>query len=211
RTVGRDRFDAFLKSYFDHFAFRSITTADFVAYLDRHLVKGDNKLAEKLSVKEWVDKPGIPGRAPRLTAEALTRAEEQAKTWLAGKVPAKDLKTAGWSTQEWLHFLQALPEKLGAERMKQLDEAFSFSRSRNSEITFQWLMMAVRNAYRPAWPQLEQFLTSMGRRKFLQPLYTELVKTPQGRDRALRIYRKARLTYHPIAVATVDAIVGWKD
>jgi hypothetical protein len=211
RTVGRDRFDAFLKSYFDHFAFRSITTADFVAYLETHLIKGDRKLAEKLSVEEWVHKPGIPGRAPRLTAEALTRAEELAKTWLDGKVPAKALKTSGWSTQEWLHFLQALPEKLGREQMKELDESFNFSRSGNSEITFQWLMMAVRNGYEPASPRLEQFLTSMGRRKFLQPLYAELVKTPQGKERALRIYRKARPTYHPIAVATVDAVVGWKD
>ena len=123
----------------------------------------------------------------------------------------RPVKTSGWSTQEWLHFLQALPERLGRERMKELDEAFEFSRSGNSEITFQWLMMAVRNGYEPAFPRLEQFLTSMGRRKFLQPLYTELVKTPPGKERALRIYRKARPTYHPIAVATVDAIVGWKD
>jgi leukotriene A-4 hydrolase/aminopeptidase len=211
RSVGRARFDAFLKGYFDHFAFRSITTADFVAYLDTHLIKGDRKLAEKLSVQEWISKPGIPGRAPTLTAEALTRAEAQAKRWLSGKGAAKSLTTSNWSTQEWLHFLQALPEKLGRERLKELDEAFEFSRSGNSEITFQWLMMAVRNGYEPALPRLEQFLASMGRRKFLQPLYTELVKTPQGKERALRIYRKARPTYHPIAIATVDAIVGWKD
>jgi hypothetical protein len=36
------------------------------------------------------------------------------------------------------------------------------------------------------------------------------VKTPQGRAKALEIYRKARPTYHPIAVATVDEIVGWR-
>jgi hypothetical protein len=49
----------------------------------------------------------------------------------------------------------------------------------------------------------------MGRRKFLKPLYEALVKTPEGRARALEIYRKARPTYHPIAVTTVDEIVGW--
>ena len=33
KAYGRARFDQFLRSYFDHFAFRSITTADFVAYI----------------------------------------------------------------------------------------------------------------------------------------------------------------------------------
>jgi aminopeptidase N len=37
-TVGRDNFDAFLRNYFDHFAFQSISTADFKQYLKEHLV-----------------------------------------------------------------------------------------------------------------------------------------------------------------------------
>ncbi len=209
-AVGRERFDAFLKGYFDHFAFQSITTADFLAYLDRHLVKGDAKLAEKLAVREWAHGAGIPGGAPRPEAEALARVEEQAKAWLGEKVSAKSLKTAGWSTHEWLHFLGSLPQKLSAERMRELDEAFALTRSGNSEVTFAWLMLSVRSGYEAAAPRLEQFLTSMGRRKFLKPLYEELVKAPGGKERALAIYRKARPTYHPIAVATVDAIVGWK-
>jgi hypothetical protein len=69
--------------------------------------------------------------------------------------------------------------------------------------------MAIASDYAPAYPRLEQFLTSMGRRKFLKPLYEELVKTPEGKKRAQAIYRKARPTYHHIAVTTVDKIVGW--
>jgi hypothetical protein len=210
-AVGRERFDAFLKGYFAHFAFQSITTADFLAYLDAHLIKGDKKLAEKIAARQWVYEPGIPGTAPVLAAAALTRVQQQAKAWLAGKTPTSSLKTAGWSTQEWLHFLDSVPAKLTPAKMKELDEAFRLTRSANSEITFQWLMLAVRAGYEPAYPRLEEFLTSMGRRKFLEPLYRELVKTPAGKARALRIYRRARPTYHPIAVATVDTIVGWKQ
>jgi hypothetical protein len=47
----------------------------------------------------------------------------------------------------------------------------------------------------------------VGRRKYLKPLYEELVKTPDGKTRAQAIYRKARPGYHPIAVSTVDGIV----
>jgi aminopeptidase N len=210
KTVGRARFDEFLKGYFNHFAFQSITTADFLRYLDMHLIKGDKELAKKLHVDEWVNKPGIPGVAPRVTAEAFTRVEQQAKAFAEGTKSAKELKTSEWSTQEWLHFLRTVPEKLGAARMKALDDACHLTRSGNSEIVFQWLMLAVENNYEAAYPRLEAFLTGQGRRKFLKPLYEELVKTPAGKDRAGAIYRKARPLYHPIAASTIDAVLKGK-
>ena len=83
--------------------------------------------------------------------------------------------------------------------------------SGNSEILHQWLLMAIRNDYALAYPKLEEFLVSVGRRKFLKPLYSELVKTEAGRLRAMTIYRKARPGYHPIAVATLDEILTWSD
>ena len=79
--------------------------------------------------------------------------------------------------------------------------------SGNSEILAQWLQMAVAGNYAPAWPKVEEFLCSVGRRKFLKPLYTEMMKTPEGRERAIRIYAKARPGYHPIAQSTMDALI----
>jgi hypothetical protein len=68
--------------------------------------------------------------------------------------------------------------------------------------------MAVRNRYEPAYARLDEFLVEVGRRKYLRPLYEELVKTPEGRERAERIYRKARPGYHPISQTTVDKILN---
>lgn len=205
-VVGREKFDAFLKSYFDHFAFQSITTADFLNYLEKHLIKGDAELAKKINVAAWVHQPGLPD-TDIVTAEALARVEEQLKQWLAGTTPTTDLKTAEWSTQEWLHFLTQLPDKVETKRLKELDDAFRLTRSGNSEMLFAWLKLAVKNDYAAAYPRLEEFLTSVGRRKFLKPLYEELVKTPAGKERAQAIYRKARPGYHPIAAASLDPIL----
>jgi hypothetical protein len=47
----------------------------------------------------------------------------------------------------------------------------------------------------------------VGRRKFLKPVYEELVKTPEGKRRAQAIFREAKAGYHPIAAATIAAIV----
>jgi hypothetical protein len=93
--------------------------------------------------------------------------------------------------------------------MEELDRAFNLTQSGNSEIAFQWLMMSIQNKYEPADTRLEEFLLSVGRRKFIRPLYQELAKTPEGKERALAIYRRARPTYHPIAVTSIDQDLGW--
>ncbi len=93
--------------------------------------------------------------------------------------------------------------------MAELDTAFDLTRSGNSEILDQWLVLAVRHGYTPAFARMEQFLTSVGRRKFLEPLYEEMVKTEPGRRRARSIYAKARPLYHSIARRTLDEIVDW--
>jgi leukotriene-A4 hydrolase len=210
KAYGRARFDAFVRGYFDHFAFQSIRTSDFVNYLNQHLVtSGTGSHQPNVPVDEWIYKPGIPAGAPQPSSPVFARVEQQAQEWLNGQLPASKLQTANWSYHEWQHFLRSLPTPLPKERMAQLDTAFHFSQSGNSEILHQWLLMAIRNDYAPAYPKLEEFLVSVGRRKFLRPLYTELVKTEAGRTRAMSIYRKARPGYHPIAIATLDEILTW--
>jgi leukotriene-A4 hydrolase len=191
--VGRPRFDAFLRSYFDHFAFQSITTADFVEYLRR-------ELPVSLALEEWIYQPGIPASAAEPHSDAFARIEAAAARWQGGEA----VESGGWSTQEWLHFLRMLR----APDMARLDREFHFSQSGNAEILCEWLLMAVRAQYEPAYPAVEKFLCSVGRRKFLKPLYGEMMKGPEGVAMARAIYAKARPGYHPISRATVDGIVG---
>lgn len=207
QVFGRQRLDEYLKGYFDHFAFQSITTARSLEYLRKHLLDKYPDLAKKVPVDEWVFQPGIPAGAPRPRSSAFDRVEAEATQWLSGSALLNQEKGALWSTQEWLHFLRFLPKKLTPAQMRDLDAAYHFTQTGNDEILEQWLLMAIRNRYEPAYPRLEEFLTSVGRRKYLKPLYEELVKTPEGRARANAIYAKARSGYHPIAQATVDAIV----
>lgn len=208
KAYARARFDAFLRRYFDHFAFQSIRTSDFVAYLNEHLIRSGGEGPPSVPVDEWIYKPGLPVSAPQLSSPVFSKVEQQAQQWINGQLPASSLQTAHWSYHEWQHFLRSLRAPLPKERMAELDAAFHFSQTGNSEILHQWLLMAIRNDYAQAYPKLEEFLMSVGRRKFLKPLYAELVKTEAGRLRAISIYRKARPGYHPIAVATLDEIVN---
>lgn len=205
-AVGRDRFDAWLRGYFDRNAFTSLTTAQFLEDLQTHLIRGDAALEARLRLDEWLEQPGLPPNATTPVSDAFARVEREAARFAHG-TPAARLETASWTPQEWQHFIGSLPEELTPAQLADLDAAFAFSRSGNSEVLFAWLRVAVRLRHRPALPALERFLTSQGRRKFLRPLYEALMKTEWGKAEAKRIYAAARPIYHAVATATLDAIV----
>jgi aminopeptidase N len=205
QAAGRERLDAYLKDYFDHFAFRSITTAQSLDYMQKHLFAGDpNAQPPKPPVKapplkEWVYEPGLPASAPVPASEAFAAIDASIVSWMKGGHP----DTANWSTQEWLHFLRGLPERLDAGRMKSLDASFDLTAAGNNEILAQWLLMAVRNQYAPANDRLEEFLTTVGRRKYVKPLYAAMTA-----KQAEAIYDKARPFYHPITQSTIDEVIA---
>ncbi|HEX6694906.1 MAG TPA: M1 family metallopeptidase [Longimicrobiales bacterium] len=205
-VVGRERLDAFLRDYFDHFAFQPMTSDIMVAYMKEKLFKGDE--ADRVNVQAWIYEPGIPSNIPPVTSTAFAAVDSQVTSWNGG-AQASALKASEWSTHEWLHFLRALPDTMPAARLSELDRAFKLSSSGNSEILFEWLTIAIRNRYTPAFPALEHFLMSQGRRKFVAPLYAELAKTDWGKTMAMDIYRRARPGYHSVSVGTIDGILQW--
>lgn len=206
-VFGRDRFDVFLRGYFSQFAFQSIVTGDFVQYLQEHLFKANPALAAKINLEEWLTGTGLPPTVPQPKSDAFYTVSAIAKDWLSGKRAAQTLPVSTWSTQERLHFLRDITDRADASRMAELDKTFGFTKSGNSEVLFQWLIMAVRHKYEPASGRLEEFLLTVGRRKFIKPLYEELVKSAEGRARAQAVYTRARPGYHPIAQATIDDVL----
>lgn len=205
KHFGRPALDGFLRSYFEANKFQSMTTARFLERLKRELFKGDETLWKSLRVDEWVYQTGIPDNivVPSSTRADATRAAAVEFT----KTGALTGVRKDWVTVEWLEFLNSLEKPMPAERLRALDEAFSLSKSGNSEILFAWLMHVVPSSWEPGYPALEGFLTRQGRRKFLKPLYEAMMANPATQDLARRIYAKARPGYHPISTATVDKIV----
>src|SRR3546814_19802041 len=87
----------------------------------------------------------------------------------------------------------------------------SWSTTGNSEIRFAWLELAIANHYPAAEASAEDFLTSQGRRKFVAPLFAELMDQPGwGPATAQRNYAEARPGYTPLTAGTTDENGGWK-
>jgi aminopeptidase N len=204
--VGRERFDAFLKQYFEEHAFQTMTTESFLAYLRSNLLEDAGVEAE---LDEWIYAPGLPESHPVPDSDRFDKVDQERKEWLAGDRGARELTSDQWSTHEWLHFLRGIPEDVGTEKLAELDEVYDLTTTGNSEIAAVWYERAIENDYRKAFPELEKFLIRVGRRKFLKPLYLELAKTEEHKAWALEVYRRARPNYHAVSVNTIDEILGY--
>ena len=205
-VVGRNRLDKFLRGYFDHFAFQPMSSDRMLAYMKENLLTPEE--ATKINVQAWIYEPGVPSNIPQIRSTLFDAVDKQIAAWKSGG-SASSINTSSWSTQEWLHFLRGLPDTIPAARLADLDKTFKLSQSGNSEIEFEWLNKVISNRYEPAFPALEKFLTSQGRRKFVAPLYTSLAKSDWGKAMATRIYTRARPTYHSVAVGTIDKALNW--
>jgi aminopeptidase N len=205
-AVGRERFDAYLKGWFERHMFQPVTSAIFLADLRQHLVKGDQALEQKLMLDQWVYQPGTPVNMLKPDPKAFADVDGAVASFV--KVAARPQDWDRWNTDERLRFLNLLPRKLGKGYLDELARGLGLDENQyNREIQFAWLDLAVANRYDPAVPLLEQFLTSLGRGKFVKPLFKALAKDPQwGRPIAVRIYAKARPLYHPIVTRELDEL-----
>ena len=207
QKVGRAEFDKFLVDYFQHFAFKSITTDEFVAYLDKTLLADHADKLDKARIQEWIFTPGIPAGAPVPTSDAFELIDQARSNFLAGEVPASSINTQSWTVHEWLYFLNNMPEALTDAQLAALDEAFNLTQSSNNEIAHSWLMIAVNNNYEPAYERLYSYLVSIGRNKLVKPLYQALSQTEEGKAFAKKAFEEAKPGYHPLTVKANEGFV----
>jgi leukotriene-A4 hydrolase len=205
---GRERFDGFMRGYFDHFAFKSISTEQFLAYLKDNLLDRFPGVVTRDQVTQWVMAPGIPADAVLPSSNSFQPVDEARSAWLGGKVPAKKLETRDWAAQQWMYFLEQMPAVLRKDQLAELDQAFGFTHSGNAEVVRRWLILVIRSAYQPSFTRLEEYLETIGRVTLITPLYVELMKTPAGATLAKRVYALARTGYQSEAVAAIDPIVN---
>ena len=69
-------------------------------------------------------------------------------------------------------------------------------------------LISIKADYRPAFDPMKTFLTKIGRRKFLQPIYEELAKNPVNKKWAKELYEKTCDNYHYVSFNTVDGILN---
>ena len=203
QELGREIFDEFLKNYFKEFAFKSNYTEAFEAYLLENLFQ-KNGIEPVDDLNEWIYGTGLPASLPVITSRRFLLVDEAIDKCMNDDMA---FDTSEWSSHEWVHFIKNMPTDLSSGLMKKLDEAFDFTNSGNAEILGVWYVHCARALYSPAFEPMSNFLIETGRRKFLMPIYKELVKTTKGKALAEQIYEKARPNYHFVASSSIDKLI----
>ncbi|MFP4277752.1 MAG: M1 family metallopeptidase [Wenzhouxiangella sp.] len=211
--VGREDFDAFLREYFDHFAFQSLDSEDFRAYVEEHLVAAHPDKLSMAEIDQWLYQPGLPDSAAAIEpqSDAFEQVDRARRAWRSGEITLDDLPVDTWSVHQWRHFLSGLEGTLDAATMAQMDQRFSLVEQTNYEILYLWLMRSIEARYEPGIERLERFLLEVGRNKFTRPLYAALADSDWGRDWAVEVYQRARPGYHPLTRQAAETVLGLEE
>lgn len=226
QAVGRDNFDVFLKSYFKHYAFKTINTETFVSYLNSNLL---GPIGLEFNTDEWIYEKGIPDNCLKIVSPRFEQINLLADRFSAGedifKKEIKWIKIKGrkrkkkqinqltrdkYIAQEWQLFIRRLPKKIDPELMRNLDKNLNFKNWGNAEIMNEWYILGINSGYEDIRPNMEKFLMKVGRRKYIAPIYQELAKTPENLKWAREVFKDAKNNYHYISRTTVQELLYTK-
>ncbi|MBK9107765.1 MAG: M1 family metallopeptidase [Saprospiraceae bacterium] len=201
---GRAALDEFLKAYFKEFAFRSNTTEGFLNFAKTHLLKANDPLLDTLNL--WVYQPGQPLVVGNYSRKKFDQVESYISFILKGNQPDTSYSRQ-WTTHEYLHFIRNLPDSKDSELCSKIDRIYNFKQRQNSEIRFAWFIYGIENQYTAEiLPSIEDFLQTIGRRKFVLPIY-EALADHGYQELARRLFQTYGHLYHPITKLSIEKVL----
>ncbi|MFI5346463.1 MAG: M1 family metallopeptidase [Elusimicrobiota bacterium] len=203
RAAGEAEFDRFVKAYMKRFRFQSITTEQFCAFVEESFPG----LLSRVGADAWLTQPGMPEGAPRFVSAKLVELEALASAWAKGIRPDAGSLMKRPPT-ELLIFLQKLPRKLTAEDCTWLDGKLGLTARGNHEILVQWLCIAAASGYEPVFNRIRVLLSTVGRMKYVRPLYQALGATPAGRTMAREVFAAAAPSYHSLTRRAAESVMA---
>lgn len=204
--VGRLKFDQFMKKYFNEYAFKTLTTQDFESFLNRNLLL-PNKV--EFNTKQWLYNPGLPSNCIKLNPPRFKKMQQLASDFYNGiKGLNSNLKRQDFLTQEWQVFIRALPAQIDTSLLIKIDQQLEFKSCGNSEIMTEWYVLAIKNNYKGVREDMYKFLTKVGRRKYIEPIYNALVQKEEDREWAIKTFELAKSNYHYVSSNTIASILN---
>ena len=206
RHAGREEFDQFMRRYIKAFRFTSITSEEFLDFLEKELPGA----AAAVQANAWLYETGMPPNAPIFQSERLDELTAAANAFACGQRPDPQ-KIRTWKPNELLIFLQHLPRELDPEALAWLERSFSLTRKGNYEILVEWLTITAGSGYEPVFSRVREVLLEVGRMKYLRPLYTALGRHPHTRALAGEIYAQGKAGYHTLLRRVIESVMEKYD
>ena len=205
KAFGREAFDVFLTSYFQEFAFGTITTEQFLDYLELNLLSQEGSPVTRDQAEQWTYQPGLPEDALIPRSTNLDSAAAMAIAWAKDEVELAEIPVGNWSPHATIHFINSLPVELSGAKLAELDAGWGLGKTSNAEIGRTWFIQVATRRYTDAYAELEAHLNRFGRGRLIAPVYSALASNGEDRELALEMFERARGAYHPITVGWIEA------
>lgn len=208
KTIGRPAMDTFLNGYFKHFSFKTITTDKFLNYLDSTLVKQYPDLKKQIDFKEWIFGQGIPKDVIKVRSERFLAVDKVFEAFKQNHKLSYIAEMKIWSTHEWLHFLRkGYNGGFTKDELIVLDQNFDLTNTGNAEKAMVWYVLSIEQSYEVPEKNMMTFLSSVGRMKFLEPIYEAMAKSDLYKDKVQQVFEKNKPYYHPLTIKSIQQIL----
>jgi len=202
QAVGRPRFDAFVLEYIRRFRFQSLTTEDFLAFLEQALPEA----AEAVDGQAWVYRPGLPESLPAMRSSLYDEVVRRRRDFDDGALPSAG-EAAAWHPYQRILFLRLLPQTISIEDCARLETAFGLRVTKRTIELYEFLRLAARSGYAQAWPMIEAFAERVGNEYQLKRLFRALAEAAWSRPHARPLFERVRRRHHPITEGLVDQLL----
>lgn len=201
-AVGRETFDPFIQKYMQRFKFQSLTTEEFLTFLEAELPE----VGEKVNIQDWVYKPGVPEGGFQVESELYAEAIAALQAFQDGNLP-NQVQVSGWMYSQSAAFLQGLPDKMTIEECKQVDQLFDLENSRDAGLLYLFFPRCITSGYEDMLPRIEELVARIGRGAYIAPIFRALAKEEWSQPHARRIFEQVRERYHPLAATNIEGIL----
>lgn len=211
KLVGLDKWDKFIPHYFNEYKKRSVDSYEFKATL-LSFFEPDAEASKQLATVDW-DKwfytPGFPPR-PDFDTTLADECYDLANKWEALNGGANEFKPSAadiksFSANQSVVFLervQSFSHPLSPDLVDLMGSTYAYSSSHNVELVSRFYVVGLQAGAKSVYQPTAELLGTVGRMKFVRPLYKELLK--RDAELARRTLEKNRDFYHPICRGMVE-------
>ena len=207
KLIGNDNFKEVMQRYIKKYQYKSVDHTAFKEVLEGLIKENYKKKQAKKKIAEikwdkWLYEKGIPTYKNYFSSEYLKDAEKLAEDFINEKEDDSSVlkKFKDWHTNVKLAFLNYLlenKEKINETIAQNLKKKLNLAEDYNSEIKYMWYLLALDKKMDEEIPNIENFLQTHGRLKYIRPVYFAWME--KDFSQAKEFFEKIRHLYHPFA------------
>ena len=207
KLIGNDNFKEVMQRYIKKYKYKSVDHTAFKEVLEvlireNYKKKQAKKVIAEIKWDKWLYEKGIPTYKNYFSSEYLKDAEKLAEDFINEKEDDSSVlkKFKEWHTNVKLAFLNYLLEnkdKINETIAQNLKKKLNLAEDYNAEIKYMWYLLALDKKMDEEIPNIENFLQTHGRLKYIRPVYFAWME--KDFSQAKEFFEKIRHLYHPFA------------